>query len=81
MEIIDELEKLRRGVYGGSIAYLDFWGNLDSCIAIRTVVKKGTEFYIQAGAGIVADSSPRREYNETAAKASAIIEAVTGEAP
>ncbi|UCC45556.1 MAG: anthranilate synthase component I [Candidatus Zixiibacteriota bacterium] len=78
MEIIDELERHRRGVYGGSIAYLDFWGNLDSCIAIRTVVKKETKFYVQAGAGIVADSSPRREYNESAAKASAIIEAVTG---
>src|SRR3990172_1974365 len=69
MEIIDELEQEKRGVYAGSIAYLDFWGNLDSCIAIRTLVKKGKTFYIQAGAGIVADSQPANEYHETKAKA------------
>ncbi|HUV30440.1 MAG TPA: anthranilate synthase component I [Acidobacteriota bacterium] len=79
MEIIDELENRRRGVYAGSVAYLDFWGNLDSCIAIRTVVKRDDAFFVQAGAGIVADSRPRREYHETVAKASAMIEAVTGE--
>ncbi len=79
MEIIDELEKEKRGIYAGSIAYLDFWGNLDSCIAIRTLVKKGSTFYIQAGAGIVADSDPTREYNETKAKAFAAIQAVTEE--
>jgi len=79
MEIIDELEKEKRGVYAGSIAYLDFWGNLDSCIAIRTLVKKGNTFYIQAGAGIVADSDPTREYNETKSKAFAAIQAVTEE--
>ncbi len=79
MEIIDELEGERRGVYAGSIAYLDFWGNLDSCIAIRTVVKKGKQYFAQAGAGIVADSKPAREYRETQAKADALIAAVTGE--
>ena len=79
MQIIDELEKEKRGVYAGSIAYLDFWGNLDSCIAIRTLVKKGKTFYIQAGAGIVADSDPTREFNETKAKAFASIQAVTEE--
>jgi anthranilate synthase component 1 len=78
MEIIDELEKLRRGVYAGAVAYLDFWGNLDSCIAIRTVVKKGDTYYVQAGAGIVADSRPTREFRETEAKARALIQAVAG---
>ncbi len=79
MQIIDELEKEKRGVYAGSIAYLDFWGNLDSCIAIRTLVKKGKTYYIQAGAGIVADSDPDKEYNETQSKAFAAIQAVTEE--
>lgn len=79
MEIIDELEKERRGIYAGSIAYLDFWGNLDSCIAIRTVVYAGGTYFVQAGAGIVADSKPLRECEETEAKAAAIIQAVTGE--
>jgi anthranilate synthase component I len=78
MQIIDELEPYRRGIYAGSIAYLDFWGNLDSCIAIRTLVKRGKKYFVQAGAGIVADSKPAREYQETDAKARAIIEAVTG---
>ena len=78
MEIIDQLEPYRRGVYGGTIAYLDFWGNLDSCIAIRMIVKKGAGYFVQAGAGIVADSRPRREFRETEAKAKALIEAVTG---
>ncbi|MBU8933169.1 MAG: anthranilate synthase component I [candidate division Zixibacteria bacterium] len=78
MEIIDELEKERRGVYAGTVAYLDFWGNLDSCIAIRTVVKRGDTFYIQAGAGIVADSKPAREYRETEAKAKVLLTAITG---
>jgi len=78
MEIIDDLENLHRGVYAGTIAYLDFWGNLDSCIAIRTIVKRGKSYFVQAGAGIVADSKPRREYEETKAKAGALIEAVAG---
>jgi anthranilate synthase component I len=79
MEIIDELEPCHRGVYAGSIAYIDFWGNLDSCIAIRTLVKKGKTFYLQAGAGIVADSVPSREYRETEAKAGILMQAITGE--
>lgn len=79
MEIIDELEPLRRGVYAGSVAYVDFWGNLDSCIAIRTVVKSGSAYVVQAGAGIVADSVPIREYEETEAKARGMIQAVIGE--
>ena len=77
MEIIDELEPDRRGVYAGAVTYLDFWGNLDSCIAIRTVVKSGKRYFVQAGAGIVADSRPLRECRETEAKAAAMIEAVT----
>lgn len=75
-EIIDELEPVARGVYGGAIGYLDFSGNLDVCIAIRTAVKKNNKIYIQAGAGIVADSVPENEYIECANKAGAVIEAV-----
>jgi anthranilate synthase component 1 len=78
MQLIAELESHKRGVYAGSIAYLDFWGNLDSCIAIRTVVKKGNTYFVQAGAGIVADSDPTREYNETKSKALAAMQAVMG---
>ena len=79
MEIIDELEKEKRSVYAGSIAYLDFWGNLDSCIAIRTVIKKDKTYFIQAGAGIVADSKPLREFKETEAKAKVLMEAIVGD--
>lgn len=75
-EIIDELESEARGVYGGAIGYLDFSGNLDVCIAIRTAVKKGNTVYVQAGAGIVADSVPEKEYEECANKAGAVIEAI-----
>lgn len=75
-EIIDELEPVARGVYGGAIGYLDFSGNLDVCIAIRTAVKKGHKVYVQAGAGIVADSVPENEYMECANKAGAVIEAI-----
>lgn len=75
-EIIDELEPVARGVYGGAIGYLDFSGNLDVCIAIRTAVKKGNKVYVQAGAGVVADSVPINEYQECANKAGAVIEAV-----
>lgn len=75
-EIIDELEPVARGIYGGAIGYLDFSGNLDVCIAIRTAVKKGDKVYIQAGAGIVADSVPENEYDECANKAVAVIEAI-----
>lgn len=76
MEIIDELEKYKRGVYAGAIGYLDFHGNLDSCIAIRTLVKRGKSVYLQAGAGIVADSKPKREYEETKSKAEALYAAI-----
>jgi anthranilate synthase component 1 len=76
MEIIDELEPTRRGIYAGSILYLDFSGNLDSCIGLRTLVAKGGRAYIQAGGGIVADSVPAREYQETLSKARALVKAL-----
>lgn len=75
-EIIDELEPVSRGVYGGAIGYLDFSGNLDVCIAIRTAVKKDDKVYVQAGAGVVADSIPENEYQECANKAGAVIDAI-----
>ena len=76
MEIIDELEPTRRGVYSGAIMYLDFSNNLDSCIAIRTLVVKGNKGYIQAGGGIVADSTPEGEYMETVNKSRALLRAI-----
>jgi anthranilate synthase component 1 len=76
MEIIEELEPARRGVYGGSIFYADFSGNLDSCIAIRTLYMNGEQGHIQAGAGIVADSVPENEYVECANKARAVVRAI-----
>jgi anthranilate synthase component 1 len=76
MEIIDELEPLSRGVYAGAILYADFAGNLDSCIAIRTIVMRDGRAEVQAGAGIVADSVPRREYDETDQKAAAALAAI-----
>jgi anthranilate synthase component 1 len=76
MEIIDELEVTRRGVYAGAVMYLDYSGNLDSCIAIRTIVAKGGRAYIQAGAGLVADSVPETEYVETLNKARAMLQAI-----
>jgi anthranilate synthase component 1 len=76
MEIIDELEPTRRGMYAGAILYLDFSGNLDSCIALRTLVAKNGRVYIQAGGGVVADSVPAREYQETVNKARAVVSAV-----
>jgi anthranilate synthase component 1 len=75
-QIIDELEPQARGIYGGAIGYLDFSGNMDVCIAIRMAVKKGDKVYVQAGAGIVADSVPENEYEETANKAKAVIQAI-----
>ncbi len=75
MEIIEELEPVRRGVYGGSILYADFARNLDSCIAIRTMLVKGRRAYVQAGAGIVADSDPEREFDECMNKARAVLRA------
>ena len=76
MEIIEELEPTRRGIYGGSILYADFSGNLDSCIAIRTLLLQGKKGYIQAGAGIVADSVPEKEYEESVNKAKAVVTAI-----
>jgi anthranilate synthase component 1 len=76
MEIIEEMEPRRRGVYGGSVGYIDFSGNLDTCIALRTLVIKDDIAYIQAGGGIVADSDPVREREESVNKASALIRAV-----
>src|SRR5271157_2531662 len=75
MEIIDELEPTRRGLYGGAVLYLDFSGNLNSCIVIRTVLIKGQHAYLQAGAGIVADSVPAREHQECLNKAKAVLKA------
>ena len=76
MQIIEELEPTRRGVYGGSVLYADFAGNLDSCIAIRTMLMQGKKAYLQAGAGIVADSDPEREFEESMNKAQAVLRAV-----
>src|SRR4051812_20119962 len=76
MEIIDELEPVRRGIYGGAVLYADFAGNLDSCIAIRTMWMQGRRAYVQAGAGIVADSVPETEYQECLNKAKALLRAV-----
>jgi anthranilate synthase component 1 len=76
MEIIEEMEPTRRGAYGGAVGYFSFSGNMDTCITIRTFVIKGNKVYIQAGAGIVADSDPEREYTETVNKVKALIEAV-----
>jgi len=76
MEIIDELEPCRRGVYGGSVGYLGYSGNLDMCIAIRTMIIKDDVVYIQAGAGIVADSRADKEFEETENKARGLVKAV-----
>ena len=76
MQIIEELEPVRRGVYGGSVLYADFAGNLDSCIAIRTLLMKGKKAYLQAGAGIVADSDPESEFQEMENKSRAVLRAV-----
>ncbi len=76
MQIIEELEPVRRGIYGGSVLYADFAGNLDSCIGIRTMVMQGKRAYLQAGAGIVADSDPAREFEESMNKAQALLRAV-----
>jgi len=76
MQIIEELEPTRRGVYGGAVLYADFAGNLDSCITIRTMFMKGKRAYLQAGGGIVADSDPAKEYQETLNKAQAVLRAV-----
>ena len=76
MEIIDELEPVKRGLYGGAIGYLSYSGDLDTCIHIRTAVFKDGVAYLQAGAGVVADSDPAYEYRETIAKVGAMFEAM-----
>ena len=76
MQIIEELEPTRRGVYGGSVLYADFAGNLDSCIGIRTLLMQGKKAYLQAGAGIVADSDAASEFQESMNKAQAVLRAV-----
>ena len=76
MEIIEELEKTRRGIYAGGILYLDFAGNLDSCIALRTMVIKNGVAYVQAGGGIVADSTPEGEFQESVNKSKALLRAL-----
>jgi len=76
MQIIDELETLRRGPYGGCVGYIDYSGNMDTAIAIRTLLVKEGEIYLRAGAGIVADSDPEAEFQETLNKGRALIEAI-----
>lgn len=77
MEIIDELEPTKRGPYAGAVGYFDFSGNMDTCIAIRTMLVTDEHVYIQAGAGIVADSNPHNEFIETKNKAGALVEALS----
>ena len=79
MEIIDELEESRRGLYGGATGYVDFSGDMDFCITIRTMVKKGNQVYLQAGAGIVADSKPEMEYQECCNKVMALAKTLVEE--
>lgn len=79
MEIIDELENVRRGLYGGATGYIDFSGNMDFCITIRTMIKKGDRVYLQAGAGIVADSVPENEYAECCNKVMALAKTLVEE--
>jgi anthranilate synthase component I len=76
MQIIDELEPHRRGPYGGAVGYVDFTGNMDTCIALRTMVVQGQTAYVQAGAGLVADSDPESEYQETVNKAMGLLRAL-----
>jgi anthranilate synthase component 1 len=76
MELIDEHEKTRRGLYGGVLGYLDFAGNADTAIAIRTALLARGHAYVQAGGGVVADSEPEYEYNEARNKATAVLNAV-----
>ena len=75
-QIIQELEQSKRGIYGGAIGYLDFAGNLDTCIAIRLVYKKNGEICIRSGAGIVTDSIPESEFQECCNKARAVVQAI-----
>jgi len=77
MQIIDEMEPTKRGVYAGAVGYFDYSGNMDTCIAIRTMVVTGNKVYIQAGAGIVADSIAENEFEETVNKAGALVKALS----
>jgi anthranilate synthase component 1 len=77
MQIINELEQCKRGVYGGAVGYLDFTGNMDTCIAIRIIYKRGGKVFIRSGAGIVADSNPETEYQECVNKSAAVKNALT----
>lgn len=79
MEIIDELEKTRRGPYAGVVGYVDYSGNIDTCITIRTLVAANGSVHVQAGAGVVADSEPQREADETRRKAEALVRALSGQ--
>jgi anthranilate synthase component 1 len=76
MEIIDELEPTRRGIYGGAIGFISFDGSMDSCITIRTILFKDGKAFVQSGCGIVADSVPENEYQETLDKAGALLKAL-----
>jgi len=76
MEIIDELEPVRRGPYGGAVGYVDFSGNMDTCIALRTLVLRKGAAHLQAGAGVVADSIPENEWQETLNKARGLLRAL-----
>jgi len=78
MEIIDSLERSRRGPYAGVVGYFDFSGNIDTAITIRTIVATGGKAYVQAGAGVVADSDPASEADETRRKAEALLRAAAG---
>jgi anthranilate synthase component I len=78
MEIIDDVEPVARGPYAGAVGYLDFSGNLDTAIVLRTMVSRGSTAWVQAGAGIVADSDPEREYEECRSKAAAVLAAIAG---
>jgi anthranilate synthase component 1 len=78
MEIIDELEPVRRGIYGGAVGYFSFTGNMDTAIALRTMLVKNDQVYIQAGGGVVADSDPEAEYQESINKAKAMVNALSG---
>ena len=75
-EIINELEQNKRGIYGGAIGYIDFSGNMDTCIAIRIAYKVNNKVYVRSGGGIVADSEPETEYQETINKAAAVVKAL-----
>ena len=74
--IIDELENTKRGPYAGCVGYFSFSGNIDTCITIRTIIVKNGKAYVQAGAGIVADSQPAKEFRETVNKAKAMMKAI-----